>query len=278
VDIELILVPFDSAQRGVRMGAGPEALVAAGLPARLERAGHRVACAPVEPPAGSWRAEIRTAFELAAGVAERVRGARRAGRFPLVLTGNCSAAVGVVAGLGPGASVLWCDAHGDFNTPETTTGGFLDGMALAAVTGRCWVAMTAQVPGFAPVPEAAVWLAGARDLDAVERVALDRSAVRRVPAATIGPAFAREVRSGLGGDAPLYLHLDLDVLDPADGRANPYAAPGGVRAASLVAFCEALGTPTALTVSAYDPTCDGDGRVRDAAFAAIEALVVPRGA
>ena len=89
---------------------------------------------------------------------------------------------------------------------------------------------------------------------------------------------AREVRSGLAGDAPLYLHLDLDVLDPADGRANPYAAPGGVRAASLIAFCEALGTPTALTVSAYDPACDGDGRVRDAAFAAIDALVASRGA
>ena len=72
-------------------------------------------------------------------------------RFPLVLAGNCNAAVGVVAGLGPGAAVLWCDAHADFNTPETTTGGFLDGMGLATVTGRCWTSMAARVPGFVPV-------------------------------------------------------------------------------------------------------------------------------
>src|SRR4051812_25727184 len=79
MDIDIIAVPFDSAHRGVRMGAGPEAILAAGLPDRLARSGHRVTCLPVELPEGSWRAEIRTAFDLAGRIAERVRAARAGG-------------------------------------------------------------------------------------------------------------------------------------------------------------------------------------------------------
>jgi arginase len=256
------------------MGAGPEALVAAGLPAQVERAGHRVACVTVDPPAESWRAEIRTAFDLAAGVADCVRTARAAGRFPLVLSGNCNAAIGVVAGLGPGTAVLWCDAHADFNTPETTTGGFLDGMGLATVTGRCWASMAARVPGFVPVAEPAVWLAGARDLDPLETAALAQSAMRRVPAAAIGPAVAEEVCRALPPAERLYLHLDLDVLDPAEGHANTFAAQGGASAAALAGLCGTLsGQVAAATVASYDPAADADGRVREAAFRAVTALL-----
>ena len=275
MNVEIISVPFDSAQQDVRMGAGPNAILAAGLPDGLARGGHEVACRTVAVPEESWRAEIQTAFALAAGIATCVQAARASGRFPLVLAGNCNAAVGVVAGLGSGTAVLWCDAHGDFNTPETTTGGFLDGMALATITGHCWRALAARVPGFAPVPEASVWLAGARDLDPAEALALDRSAIRRVPPRALGPAFAAEVRGAIAAAAPLYLHLDLDVLDVAEGRANAFAVPEGVSADALVAFCRALGAPAALTLSAYDPAVDVDGRVRKVAMRAVEALLGP---
>lgn len=270
MDVDIIVVPFDSAQRGVRMGAGPEALLAAGLPERLERAGHRVTCLPVELSDGTWRAEIRTAFDLAARIAERVRIARAGGRLPVILAGNCMSSIGVIAGLGRGTGVCWCDAHGDFNTPETTTAGFLDGMALATATGRCWVELTARVPGFVPVVERGVWLLGARDLDAEEAVALRRSAIRRVPVTAIGPALAADVRASLGSGSPLYLHVDLDVLDVSEGRANSYAVPGGVSARDLLAFCQALGTPSALTLSAYDPAGDTDGRVCEIALRVVE--------
>ena len=275
MDVEIIVVPYDSAHRGARMGAGPEALVHGGLPDRLVRAGHRVTCHTLEIPAGAWRAEIRTAFELASRIAQHVHSARASHRWPLVLAGNCNSAVGVVAGIGPGTAVLWCDAHGDFNTPETTTGGFLDGMALATITGRCWRTLASQVPGFVPVSEAAVWLLGARDLDTAESELLDRSAIHRVPADTLTPAFASEIRGALGPGAPLYLHLDLDVLDIAEGRANVYAGPGGASAAALAAFCRELAVPAAMTLSAYDPTCDTDGRVREAAIQAVEELLAP---
>lgn len=277
MNVDAILVPFDSARRGERMGAGPHALVAAGLVERLERAGHRVACDTVEPPAASWRAEIRTAFDLAAGIATRVRAARAAGRFPLVLAGNCNAALGVVAALGAETSVVWCDAHADLNTPDTTTSGLLDGMSLAALTGRCWRAIASGIPGFVPLPDAAVRLVGAHDIDPAERDALRASAIRHEPASALGASLAERVRAQLPAAAPLYLHLDLDVLDVAEGRANAYATSGGASARGLRAFCEALGAPDAVTLSAYDPAADGDRRVQEVALAAVEALLGARG-
>ena len=164
------------------MGAGPEALADGGLVAQLEGHGHNVCRTVVERPGGGWAAEIRTAFDLAANVARAVRSTRSAGRLPVILAGNCGVALGVVSALDRGTAVLWADAHGDFNTPETTVGGFLDGMALACVVGRCWMGMSAQVPGYAPVAEDLVWLLGARDLDSLEEEALEHSSVHRIPA------------------------------------------------------------------------------------------------
>lgn len=276
MDVDIILVPYDSGQRGARMGAGPEALVAAGLPERLEGAGHNVEVATVELPPGTFRAEIRAAFDLAVIVAERVRAAREAGRWPLVLAGNCNSALGVVAGLGPDVVVVWCDAHGDFNTPETTTGGFLDGMGLATLTGRCWGTLAARVPGFVPAPESRVWLVGARDIDPLERIALDGSGIRRVSADRVGPGLALEIKGGVTANASLYLHLDLDVLDPAEGRANGFAVDGGVSAEILRSFCVALDTPAAAMLSSYDPAFDGDGRIAEAGVRAVLSMLAPR--
>ncbi len=277
MELHVILVPYDSAHRGARMGAGPERLVAAGLVDALARAGHTVRVATVELPADGWRAEVASAFALARLVAARVRAARAAGAFPLVLSGNCMSALGVVSGLGAGTHVAWLDAHGDFNTPDTTVGGFLDGMALATVTGRCWPQLARTVDGFAPVPEGRVWLLGARDLDPLEGDALRGSAVRLVPAAAVdGDAATRIAAEVAAGGGALYVHLDLDVLDPAEGRVNVFATPEGV---SLDALRELLGTlgarapMGALTLSAYDPSYDADGRVARAAIAAATSLV-----
>ena len=165
MEIRLLLVPYDSGQRNVRMGAGPEHLRAAGLEKHLAAQGHRVDSEVIEPASLNWRAEVQTSFELMRTVAEHVRAARIAKRFPVVLSGNCLAAVGVIAGLGAGTGVLWIDAHGDFNTPQTTTSGFLDGMTLATATGQCWGELARSIEGFQPVPDNAVVLLGARDLD-----------------------------------------------------------------------------------------------------------------
>jgi arginase len=135
----------------------------------------------------------------------------RAGR-PLLLSGDCPAALGAVAGLQRrhrDLAVVWLDAHGDFNTPAITVSGYLGGMALAMLTGR--TPEFSDALGLRPVADAGIVLAGARDLDPAERDALAASEVRRVPA---DPAAITSALDGLGR-TPVYLHLDVDVVDSA---------------------------------------------------------------
>jgi arginase len=272
MDLQVILVPYDSGQRGIRMGAGPEHLCASGLEAHLAARGHTISLDVIEASSTGWRAEISTGFELMRELATRVRAARALGRFPLVLSGNCNVSVGVLAGLGAGTGVLWFDAHADFNTPETTTTGFLDGMALSMVTGRCWREMAKSIDGFQAVPDLGIVLLGARDLDEEEEAALAQSQIIRLNASEPPARIVPLLQSMEPAVKSFYLHLDLDALDSAAGRANSYAVPGGFTSADLVALSSTIaGTVpiSALTLSAFDPSCDEAGRITETAFAAI---------
>jgi arginase len=264
MDIRLLLVPYDSGQRNVRMGAGPEHLCASGLEQHLVSQGHTVKSQMIEPVAGSWRAEVQTSFELMSAVAEHVRKTRAGGQFPIVLSGNCNAAIGVIAGLGPRTGVVWLDAHGDFNTPQTTMSGFLDGMTLATATGRCWAEMARNIEGFEPVPDQAVVLLGARDLDPGEETTLARSKVVRLSAEAAQIGIHSVLQSLSREMDQFYLHLDLDALDPIEGRANSYAARGGFSMANLLTLLSTITRELpikAFTIASYDPSFDKDGTV-----------------
>jgi arginase len=132
---------------------------------------------------------------------------------PLLLSGDCPTALAAAAGLqrrNRDLVVVWLDAHGDFNTPAITVSGYLGGMALAMLTGRA-PELFCDALGLRPVPDTSVVLADARDLDPAERDALTASQVRRVPA---DPAAISSALGGLG-PTPVYLHLDIDVIDSA---------------------------------------------------------------
>ena len=276
MEIRLLLVPYDSGQRNVRMGAGPENLRAAGLPHHLMELGHEVDVQVIEPASLNWRAEVQTSFELMRAVAEQVRSARANGRFPLVLSGYCLAAIGVIAGLGPGAGVLWIDGHGDFNTPQTTMSGFLDGMTLATATGRCWVELARSIDGFAPVPDSAIVMLGAHDLDPGEGAALARSEIVRLSADSSPNDLEKVLREIASSLDRFYIHLDLDALDPKEAKANAYAVRGGFSRAKLQ---EALATIAdrlpveALTVAGYDPSYDSEGKVGATALEAVTTIL-----
>ena len=277
MDVDLLLVPYDTALRGWRMGAGPERLVAAGLVSRLEALGHTVALSVITPERAD-PAEIRTAFELMRAVARRVRAAVDGGRFPLVLSGNCNTAPGTLAGLTPASrAVFWFDAHADCNTPDTTTTGFLDGTSLAAAMGWCWREMTGTIPGFEPVADHNVFLLGTRDVDPLERDLLARSAVRVIPPESLRQDdLTRELAPLRPHVDAAYIHCDLDVLDPAEGQANPFPAAGGLTVAELEATLREIGRSVpvrAAAVTAYAPEYDTDGRIEQAALRIIESLV-----
>ena len=187
---------------------------------------------------------------------------RQQGRFPLILAGNCISAVGTVAAFRR-PEVYWFDAHGDLNTPESTRSGYLDGMALSILMGRCWRGLSAQI-GLQPVPEEQIWLLGARDLDPAEEEFLAKSAVRRI-SAEVALSALPEVEHGNGA----YLHIDLDVMDSSVGTANRYAAPGGFSLEGLVTVVERIAERTpigAAALTAYDPEADGSGSVLRAAL------------
>jgi arginase len=283
-DIRIIAVPYDSGHPGLRMGAGPEHLLDNGLAEALRSEGQVLSVTTVrherEPAA-----EVATAFELHGLVSGQVRRALADGEVPLVLSGNCNtAAVGTLSGAGPGGlGVVWFDAHGEFNTPETTTTGFIDGMGLAIVVGHCWKAMARGVPGYFALPEENVVMAGVREVDPAERGRLDASGVTVVGGHLIGKQGWRTFAAALDDlntrVGRVYVHVDLDVLDAGKvGKANEFALEGGPDAEELQA---ALGMVrerfevAAVGIASFDPAFDANGRILRVAIASARVLTHP---
>jgi arginase len=287
--ITIFAVPYDSGHRSLRMGAGPEHLLSNRMAGVLAATGREIR-SEVLQPTSPFRAEIATAFELFGMLAKRVHEATASGSFPLVLSGNCNATVGVIAGLA-GASpketeevgLIWFDGHADFNTPETTTSGFLDGMGLAIAVGHCWTQMVRTVPAFRAVREKNVVLIGSRGATPVEKERLwaskatlmEEQSVRALGAqGALGPAL----NAMSGRVRRVHVHLDLDVLDPeAVDPANEFAPEGGLRVEEVEACIRAIRERlevTSATVASYDPSFDHEGRVLRAGIALVRALTV----
>ncbi|MGO9404631.1 MAG: arginase family protein [Terriglobales bacterium] len=271
---QIIQVPYDSGYKNCRMGLGPEHIV------RHLKAKTSIPVDEVEVQDG-FALEIGTSFAVARPLAEKVRKVAGGKDLPLVLAGGCISCVGTLAGLGaPPPAIIWLDAHGDFNTPETTVSGFLDGMALATAVGRCWGKLAATVPGFRPVPERQAVLVGARDFDVDERALLDRSAIsflnpQRIPShglrAELEPLLTK-IRTYTGR---AYLHIDLDVLDPAEARVNQFAVPCGLTLTELLGIVSLVRERfelAAAAITAYDPEYDDSGKAVSAAVSVIQEL------
>jgi arginase len=241
----VIAVPWCSRFHGPGMEEGPDA-VAAALGVDEAR---RVAIDLDGDPEDALAAGLPG---LRAAVAE-------AGERPLVLLGECTLAPAVVAGLRdshPGLVLVWVDAHGDLNTPETTPSGFLGGMPFAILLGWCKDRLRSAAGLDPALPEARAALVGARDLDPGERDAIAASQL----------AVAEDVAGALAAlpaDAPIHLHLDGDVLDPEDSPGVDFPAPGGWRSAHLDAEMAALaatGRVVGVSLCCGNPRRDPDGR------------------
>ena len=172
---------------------------------------------------------------------------------PVVISGDCMVAIGVLAGLqarGIDPTLLWFDAHGDFHTWETTTSGFLGGMPLAMVTGRGEQTVV-EAAGMIPVSDERVVLVGARDLDPGEDAAVASSRMLVVD--------VNDVR-GLALSGPLYVHVDVDVVDPDDLPGVNYPVPGGPTIAEMrltMEYLAATGQIVAFSISSWNPDLAG---------------------
>jgi arginase len=272
----LIAVPYDAGHRSVGVGLGPARLLEAGVANVLREAGHDVREVTVELPSDLPRHELARTIAAARVLAGEMTTARAQDELPIVLAGNCSTAVGTLAGCPRETAVVWFDAHADLNTAETTTTGMLDGLALSMVTGRALRAMTATVDGFVPLDAGRVTLVGARDLDPPEAALLADGAVCHLGTRDALAGIEQRLRDIGSPPPPVYIHLDLDVVDPAHARANQYAAPDGLSPSTLLQTLRAIVSVSplyAMAITAYDPDWDRDGRMRQVALDAVNAIV-----
>jgi arginase len=278
MNIDLIGVPVDfgAGRRGVDMG--PSAIRYAGLEACLEELGHGTHdTGNVPVPVMESRSVqdprlryLKPILEMATALADRVADSLAAGHFPLTIGGDHSLSLGAVRGatrrreLG----VIWIDAHGDFNTPDTSPSGNVHGMPLAALCGlgdRRLVEL-GNPPRF--INPHNVVVIGARDLDDGERNLLRQSgvnvlAMEQVDRIGMYQAMQEAMRLASAGTDGIYLSLDLDALDPvyAPGVGTP--VPGGLTYREAHLACELVaesGNLVAMDLVEVNPVLDERNR------------------
>jgi arginase len=280
MNITIIGVPYDLDQPYVGKGKAPDALLDRGLAQRLGALGYTTVLAEMVDLPDSDDPTVMRIGRLMAKVGYEVARSRAAGFFPLIVGGDCLVALGAVSGLldPPNTGVAWIDAHGDFNTPETTISGYLGGMPLACAVGRGLSELREQCKLTVPVPEQNVALIGVRDLDPAEEQLLLASSVTLVrgPELASDSAALDRALQGFGSLAQLYLHVDIDVLDPVEAPGVDYPVTGGLSLDALTQLVKravGLGNIAALALTAVNPEKDVDERTVIAALAVIEAAL-----
>jgi arginase len=183
------------------------------------------------------------------------------GERPVSIAGDCCTSIGVLSGLqraGISPTLIWFDAHGDFNTWDTSPSGFLGGMPLAMIVGRGEQTILEGL-SMDPLPENQVTLTDGRDLDPGERAALLESQVIHLPEIEI-------LLDGQPPEGPLYVHFDTDVINPNEAPAMNYPTPNGPSVASLrrvFSYIAQNNRVVAVSVSSWNPDLDVDGTSRD---------------
>jgi arginase len=158
------------------------------------------------------------------------------GNFPLVLGGDHSIAMGTLSGVTrsiPGVGLIWLDAHGDFNTFETSRTGNVHGMPLATATGRGGINLTSFGGRIPAVNEERIVLIGVRDLDLREKQMLRESKITVYSMKKIDEmGMARVIREALAiagrGAGGIHVSFDLDAVDPAVACGVGTPVPGGL--------------------------------------------------
>jgi arginase len=281
--IRIIGVPMDlgASRRGVDMG--PSALRVAGLQARIKQLGHQVedignisVKQPEEMSYGEKRAKyLAEIADACKDLAAMVEKSLEESMLPVVLGGDHSIAAGTLSGVAAHfkkkekkIGLIWLDAHGDINTPESSPSGNVHGMPLAAAMGYGATELV-ELQGFKPKVEPQnISLVGIRDLDSQEKKLAKKSGVHVFTMRDIDERGMREVMS----DALKYarddtdgisVSLDMDFVDPSDAPGVGTPVRGGVTyreahlAMEMLADTEAM---VSLEVVEINPVIDEHNR------------------
>jgi arginase len=286
VRIAVVVLSYNVLGKGEGGGSGPEALLRAGLPERLRSLGHEIT--------GVRRVELSGAEEKQYGgwnrvglagahLASMVAGARREGDFVLGLLADCNGVLGMLGGLQRGesanrprrAGLVYVDAHGDYNTPETSPSGMLGGMPVAVAAGKALPRMRKQNGIQVPLQSPDIVMAGLRDLDELERQALEEDGIEVLRERDLiekSPRFHSAMEYLTGRQDIVYVHVDLDILDPVYAPAAGLPSQGGLTGEQLGEALHAmLAYPKtqALAVVSYQADADKDGRTQEEVLRAV---------
>ena len=276
--IGVIGIPYNVGWKGEGIDEGPSALRRAGLIGQLGQVAEAVAdLGDVKvdlPPRDDSNPRLLNPYQVVAvcrDVAPRVRSACEQGYFPLMLGAEDSVIMGIVEGLTQGlpesVGLIYLDAHGDFNTPDTTPSGLIGGMDVAILTGRGPDVLT-KIFGHKPqLSQEQIAIYGARDLDPPELEMLKRSRVHLYTMDRVRGLGAkramREAAEKLSRFCKrIYVHMDIDVLEPSEMKAIHMTAPEGLTLAECANALRAVretGKLCGLAVMVFNARKDPDG-------------------
>lgn len=252
--VALIKMPFSGARNVPELSGGPDYLENGGLLDILDgmdvqrRDTETVGLLPEEDDDyGEWHR-----MGMASGhYGELVADNERNGYLTVGLLSNCTSLLGSLAGLQQSGSgetprkvaMVFIDAHGDFNTPESTLSGMLGGMPVAVSAGMCLANLRTEAGLDPPLPTSFILLGAARDLDPLERELVEESDIVQFNTEDIRETSDRlhAQMQRLSEIADLiYIHIDMDVLDPTEVPGHPLTVPGGPTSLELGAALEAM--------------------------------------
>jgi arginase len=274
--IGLLGIPYNVGSKGLRLEKGAEALRKAGIVNELRKVSEVVDFGNLNinlpiPDYTNPKLLNPNQFEtLSRALAEKIKTLINAGYFPLVFGGDCSAAIGIIEalrGYSPRIGMVYMDAHGDFNTPDTSPSGIIGGMDVALIAGKGPKNLSAMFGHSPLIPEENIVLFGVRDLDPLEERALFNSKVKIYRRERIRSQGAENVaneilRSLEPRCESMYLHVDLDVLDSSVFSASGLPVPDGLTKKEFQGAFKILargGRLCGLTLTAFDAAKDADG-------------------
>jgi arginase len=280
--LNLIQVPYHMGQQNIGPGKAPKRYIDGGLIEHLYDKDIKLWVGIVER-GGFYTDELSAIMAVNTALAQQVAEALEADRFPLVIAGNCNSALGTLTGIGDLSriGIVWFDAHGDFNTPETSLSGWFEGMPLAVAAGRGHASLWREMGNQDHVSESHIVLVGPRDLDPPEAELLAQSDVTVLSAEDLKQKGLAEVltpaldRLRESVDA-IYLHLDMDVHDTECAPGVDFHLPGGLDREDMAQAIQLIGerfTIRAAALTSFNPDHDQDGRTLQTGLALVDAVI-----
>ena len=212
---------------------------------------------------------------------------KRNNLFPLGLLSNCNALIGMLAGLQNSGQtkrplrvgLIWIDAHGDINTPDTSLSGMLGGMPVAISTGLCLPRLRMKCGLDPPLPTRYVTMVSVRDLDPLEQELLDRTEIQHITTKHIrdlSPVIDLEMERLATFTDTIYVHIDMDALDPSEVQGHDLTVPAGPTSQEMAEALELMfehPSAGAFGVASYPAGEDPDRRTLGAVYNMIEGVI-----